>query len=119
MLYISIQRFYATSTQNSINGALCVYYCVSIIFEKLTTDKKFLDINIAIVDNQLHFGIYHKPTNSFSYLKYNSCHPSHTKNNILLSSARCIIRIVTDNRDYRLEKPRENYKLFLYKKLLI
>ena len=40
------------------------------IFEKLTTDINFLDINIKIVDNQLHFVVYHKPTNSFSYLKY-------------------------------------------------
>ena len=78
------------------------------IFEKLTTDINFLDINIKIVDNQLHFDIYHKPTNSFSYLKYNSCHPSHTKNNISLSLARCIIRIVTENRDYRLEELRQN-----------
>ena len=78
------------------------------IFEKLTTDINFLDINIKIVDNQLHFDIYHKPTNSFSYLKYNSCHLSHTKNNILLLLARCIIRIATDNRDYRLEKLRQN-----------
>ena len=42
------------------------------IFEKLTTDINFLDVNIKIVDNQLPFDIYHKPTNSFSYLKYNS-----------------------------------------------
>ena len=78
------------------------------IFEKLTTNINFLDINIKIVDNQLHVDIYHKPTNSFSYLKYNSCHPSHTKNNISLSLARRKIRIVTDNRDYRLEELRQN-----------
>ena len=78
------------------------------VFEKLTTDINFLDINIKTVDNQLHFDIYHKPTNSFSYLKYNSCHPSHTKNNISLSLARCIIRIVTDNGDYRLGELRQN-----------
>ena len=78
------------------------------IFEKLTADINFLDINIKIVVNQLHFDIYHKPTNSFSYLKYNSCHPSHRKNNISLSLARRIIRIVTDNRDYRLEELRQN-----------
>ena len=77
------------------------------IFEKLTTDINFLDINIKTVDNQLHFDIHHKPTKSFSYLKYNSCHPSHTKNNISLSLARRII-IVTDNRDYRLEELRQN-----------
>ena len=67
------------------------------VFEKLTTDINFLDINIKIDDNQLHFDIYHKPTNSFDYLKYNSCYPSHTKNNISLSLARRTIRIVTDN----------------------
>ena len=39
---------------------------------------------------------------------YNSCHPSHTKNNILLLLARCIIRIVTDNHHYRLEEFRQN-----------
>ena len=36
------------------------------IFENLTADIDFLDINIEIVDNQLHFNIYHKPTSSFS-----------------------------------------------------
>ena len=78
-------------------------------FWKLTTDINFLDINIKIIYNQLHFDIYHKPNNSFSYLQYNSCHPSNTKNNILLSLARHIIRIVTDNRELRqnlLEKNR-------------
>ena len=49
--------------------------------------KKYKNL-LKIVDNQLHFDIYHKPTSSFSYLKYNSCHPSHTKNNISLSLAR-------------------------------
>ena len=78
------------------------------IFEKLTTDINLLDIKIKIVDNQLHFDIYHNPTNSFSYLKYNSCHPSHTKNKISLLLAGRMIRIVTDNRDYRLEELRKN-----------
>ena len=78
------------------------------IFEKRATDLNFLDINIKIVDNQLHFDIYHKPTNSFSYLKYNSYHRSLTKDNISLSLARRIIRIVTGNRDYRLEELRQN-----------
>ena len=36
------------------------------IFGKLTTDIYFLDINIKTVDNQLHFDIHHKPTNSFN-----------------------------------------------------
>ena len=78
------------------------------IFEKLSTDINFLDIKIKIADNQLHFDIYHKPTNSLSYLKYDSCHPSHTKNKISLSLARRIIRIVIDNHNYRLEDLRKN-----------
>ena len=82
---------------------------LNLLFEKLTTDINFLDINIKIVGNQLYFDIYHKPTNSFSYLKYNSCHPSQTKSNISLSLARRIIRIVTENRDYRLEEIRKTH----------
>ena len=96
LINFDIKRFYKLS--NELDPDL------KFIFEKLTTDINFLDINIKIVDNQLHFDIYHKPTNSFSCLKYNSCHPSHTKNNISLSLARRIIGILTDNRDYRLEE---------------
>ena len=44
---------------------------------------------------------------SVSYLKYNSCHPSHTKN-ISLSLARRIIRIITDKRDFRLYELKQN-----------
>ena len=81
---------------------------LKITSEKLTADINFLDINIKIVDNQLYFDIYHKPTNSFSYLKYKSCHPSHTKSNISLLLARRIIRTVTENRDYILEELKQN-----------
>ena len=62
----------------------------------------FLDIQLKIVNNTLVFDIYYKPTNSFNYLTYSSCHPSHTKNNIALSLAKRIINIVTDNREKRL-----------------
>ena len=93
------------------------------LFEKLTTDINSLHINIKTVDNQLYFDNFYKSTNSFSYLKYNSCYPSDTKNNLSLLLARRIIGIVTDNCDYRLEEsfkeklPREQHELFLYKKL--
>ena len=42
----------------------------------------FLDIQFKIVNNTLVFDIYYKPTNSFNYLTYSSCHASHTKKNI-------------------------------------
>ena len=35
---------------------------------------------------------------------YKSCHPPHTKNNIALSLARRIVRIVTDNTNNRLQE---------------
>ena len=74
------------------------------IFENPSRTLNFLDIQLKIVNNTLVFDIYYKPTNSFNYLTYSSCHPSHTKNNIALSLAKEIINIVTDNRETRLSK---------------
>ena len=37
-------------------------------------------------------------------LQFESCHPSHTKNNIALSLARRIVQIVTDNTNNRLQE---------------
>ena len=38
------------------------------IFEEITKNINFLDINLKKINNKLHFDVYHKPTNSFSYL---------------------------------------------------
>ena len=73
------------------------------IFEELTKKINFLEINLKIIDNKLHFDVNHKLTNSFSYLHDKNCHPLHTKNNIVLY-ARRIVRIVTDNTNNRLQK---------------
>ena len=64
---------------------------LQVIFEELSKKINFLDINLKIINDNLHFDVYHKPTYSFSYLHYKSCHPLHTKNNIPLSLARCIV----------------------------
>ena len=74
------------------------------IFENPSRTLNFLDIQLKIVNDALVFDIYYKPTNSFNYLTYSSCHPSHTKNNIALSLAKRIINIVTDNRETRLSE---------------
>ena len=74
------------------------------IFENPSRTLNFLDIQLKIVNNTLVFDIYYKPTNSFNYLTYSSCHPSHTKNNIALSLAKRIINIVTDNGETRLSE---------------
>ena len=70
----------------------------------MRTKFAFLDIQLKIVNNTIIFDIYYKPTNSFNYLTYSSCHPSHNKNNIALSLAKRIINVVTDNRETRLSE---------------
>ena len=64
----------------------------------------FLDLQLKIVNNTLVFDIYYKATNSFNYLSYSSCDPSHTKNNIALSLSKRIINIITDNKEKRLSE---------------
>ena len=78
------------------------------IFENPSKSLNFLDINIRIVENNLVFDIHYKPTNSFNYLIYKSCHPPHTKDNILLSLAKRIVSIITNNRENRLKELKEH-----------
>ena len=35
-------------------------------FEELNKNINFLDINLKIINDKLHFDVYHKPTNFFS-----------------------------------------------------
>ena len=63
-----------------------------------------LNIRLKIVDNTLVFDIFYKPTNSFNYLTYSSCHPNHTKISFPLSLAKPIINTVTNNRKKRLSE---------------
>ena len=49
-------------------------------FENPSKSLNFLDNNIRIVKSNLVFDIHYKPTNSFNYLTYTSCHSSHTRN---------------------------------------
>ena len=78
------------------------------VFENSSKSLNFLDINIQIVENNLVFDIHYKPTNSFNYLIYTSCHPPHTKNNILLSLAKRIVSIITNIRENRLKELKEH-----------
>ena len=96
LIQFNIQDFY--KLMNELDPDL------QFIFEELTKNISFLDINLKTINNKLHFNVYHKPTNSFSYLPYKSCHPPHTKNNIALLLARRIVRIVTDNANNRLQE---------------
>ena len=81
---------------------------LKLIFENPSKSLNFLDINIRVVENNLVFDIHYKLTNSFNYLTYTSCHPPHTKNNILLSLAKRIVSIVTNNREKRVKELKEH-----------
>ena len=62
------------------------------IFEELTTNKIFSNINLKVINNKLHFDVYHKPAIFFSYLHYKSCHPPYMKNDIyciVISQTHC------------------------------
>ena len=72
--------------------------------DEISTTANFLDITITAKEEKLIFDIYHKPTNAFNYLKYTSCHPRHTKNNIALSLGRRIVKICSENRESSLDK---------------
>ena len=78
------------------------------IFESPPKSLNFLDINIRIVENNLAFDIHYKPTNSFNYLAYTSCHPPHTMKNVSLSLAKRIVCIVTNSRVNRLKELKEH-----------
>ena len=83
LIQFNIQDFY--KIMNELDPDL------QLIFEELTKNINFLDINLKMINSKLHFDVYHKPINYFSYLHYKSCHPLHMKNNIALSLARCIV----------------------------
>ena len=74
------------------------------IFENQRRTLNYLDIKLKIVNSTLVFDIYYKPTHSFNYLTYSSCHPSNTKNNVALSLAKRIINIATNSRETRLSE---------------
>ncbi|XP_063955552.1 uncharacterized protein LOC135154173 [Lytechinus pictus] len=56
----------------------------------------FLDVNVSKNGDSLSTSVYIKPTDSFSYLEYNSFHPSHTKKSIVYSQLLRYKRITSD-----------------------
>ena len=56
----------------------------------------FLDVRIRIEDTMTLTDLYSKPTDTFNYVPFNSCHPRHTLRNIPFSLARRIRGIVSD-----------------------
>ena len=84
------------------------------IFESPPKSLNFLDINIQIVENNLVFDTHYKPTNSFNYWTYTSCHLPHTSSNISLPLAKRIVSVETNNRENRLKELKEQRYYWCY-----
>ena len=96
LIKLNMQDFY--KIMNELNPDL------QFLFEELTTDIILFNINLKIICNKLQFDVYYKPTNSYSYIHYKSCHPPHTKNNVAFSLDRRIVRIAPDNKKNQLHE---------------
>ena len=81
---------------------------IKYILEQIAQRAHYLDIHMQVVGDEIKFDIYFKPTNSFTYLKYDSCHPLHTRKNLATSLARRIVQIVSENREGRLTELTEH-----------
>ena len=58
LIQFNIQDFY--KIMNELDSDL------QFTFEELNKNINFLDINLKIINDKLHFDVYHKPTNFFS-----------------------------------------------------
>ena len=81
------------------------------IFAELARKQNYLDVNVEVVGYELKLDIFRKPTDSFNYLYYGSCHPAHTRDNIALSLAKRIIRIASGDPTPRLAELKHNLML--------
>ena len=53
----------------------------------------FLDIMVTLLDNFILTDLFSKPTDTFNYLHWSSCHPQHTRRSIPYSLAYRLVRI--------------------------
>lgn len=56
----------------------------------------FLDIKVNLKEGRLETDLFSKPTDSHTYLRFDSCHPQHTKKGILKSQFLRLNRICSD-----------------------
>ena len=81
---------------------------IKYIFSDLSKEADFLDVHQKVVGYEVELDVYRKPTDSFNYLHYSSCHPGPTRDNIALSLAKRIVKISSHNRDVRLDELMQN-----------
>ena len=67
----------------------------------------FLDVTVILYESgEIETDIHYKSTNSHDYLRYNSHHPTHTKNNIVYGLAKKVVEFVSnyDNEEERMNE---------------
>ena len=85
------------------------------------TKNTFLQILLGVKNNKIITDIYYKPTDTFQFLPFTSCHPKHIKKNVLYNLARRICTIVDekDTLDSRLLDLKEKLRRQKYPDQLI
>ena len=73
--YSWLEDFDPLPFQNLFNG---LDPNIKYIFSDLAKETDFLDVHQKIVDYEVELDVYRKPTDSFNYLHFSSCHPRHT-----------------------------------------
>ena len=58
-----------------------------------TIHVPFLEVMVTLLGNYIHTDFYSKPTDTFNYLHWSSCHPHHTKLSIPYSLAFRLVRV--------------------------
>ena len=66
----------------------------------LLLPSHFMDVLIKIINKTIYTTVYSKPTDSHSYLHYESNNPIHLKHSIIFSTFLRYKRICSDNRDF-------------------
>ena len=59
----------------------------------ISTTQIFIEVMVTLLGNYIHTDFYSKPTNTFNYLHWSSCHPQHTKLSIPYSLAFRLVRV--------------------------
>ena len=77
------------------------------VMSEIARHTNFMDITTSVIGETVVFDMYYKPTNAFNYVKYSSCHPKHTRNNIALSLARRIVKLVSISSERKEERIEE------------
>ena len=82
-----------TDLHNTLNN---LRRAIKLTIEANPTRNTFLQILLLVKGNRITMDIFYKPTDTFQYLPFTSCHTVHTKKNIPLNLARRICTIVEE-----------------------